>query len=260
MYTTQILEPRDPTVISYPRGPCQASCKGDPPRTQGAPQSRASALEVRASMSEDEEDDDFTLLALWRGGDSRAGNNLYDRHFDAVRRFFINSVSDREREDLTQETFTRLTSALPSFEGRASFRTFTLRIARYVLYDHLRRRYRGKSDFDPLTHSVEDDSGLNPSRIIASLDRHTRLLHCVRRLPTQTKLLLELYYWQGVPPREIAKVFEIKEVTVRGRLRTARLALQADLQQSEEAAIDDTDLEDKLYELGKFFTDGPCGS
>ena len=39
---------------------------------------------------------DFELLDAWRGGDRVAGNELFERYFDAVFRFFRNKVSAAE--------------------------------------------------------------------------------------------------------------------------------------------------------------------
>lgn len=35
---------------------------------------------------------DVELLEAWRGGDRRAGEQLFERHFDAVSRFFRNKL------------------------------------------------------------------------------------------------------------------------------------------------------------------------
>ncbi|MBA8826748.1 RNA polymerase sigma-70 factor (ECF subfamily) [Saccharopolyspora lacisalsi] len=48
----------------------------------------------------------------------------------------------RSGEDLTQECYLRAFSALPSFRGDSSARTWLLAIARRVAADHLRRRRR----------------------------------------------------------------------------------------------------------------------
>lgn len=45
-----------------------------------------------------------------------------------------------DADDLTQETYLRAIGALPGFQGRSSFRTWVLVIARRVVIDDLRRR------------------------------------------------------------------------------------------------------------------------
>ena len=36
--------------------------------------------------------DDTELLAAWRAGDQAAGSELFDRHFESLRRFFASKV------------------------------------------------------------------------------------------------------------------------------------------------------------------------
>ena len=61
---------------------------------------------------------DTELFEAWRNGDRKAGNDLFQRHFEAIERFFANKV-DRDIEELVQETFARCVSASERFEGQS---------------------------------------------------------------------------------------------------------------------------------------------
>src|SRR5690606_17565980 len=139
-------------------------------------------------------DPDVELLERWRAGDRKAGGELVKKYFDAIRRYFINAVGDEERKDLTNETFRRLSDAMPRYQGNSSVRTFLYRIAKNVLNDHLRRRYR-QSDrgFDPLTHTVEDVEGATPSQAVERLQRYRRLVALLRALPVEIKQMMEQF-------------------------------------------------------------------
>jgi DNA-directed RNA polymerase specialized sigma24 family protein len=54
---------------------------------------------------------DIELLEAWRGGDRRAGEQLFERHYAAVARFFRNKL-EFGVDDLIQRTF------LACVEGR----------------------------------------------------------------------------------------------------------------------------------------------
>src|SRR6185436_6575853 len=71
---------------------------------------------------------DAELLSAWRGGDEKAGAELFERHFEALFRFFRNKAGD-QAEDLVQETFLACLSG-PAFRGEASFRTYLFTVAR----------------------------------------------------------------------------------------------------------------------------------
>ena len=53
---------------------------------------------------------DVELLAAWRGGDARAGEELFERHALSIAYFFRNKVSVGV-EDFVQETFLALVEA-----------------------------------------------------------------------------------------------------------------------------------------------------
>lgn len=163
---------------------------------------------------------DLELLEGWREGDRRAGNELVSRHFPGVRCYFVNKLPS-EHEDLVQETFTRLVRSRDQFRGEASFRTYLFRIARHVLAEHLRKRYRQGHPLEPATSSIADLTGGRPSSVIAARERHRLLLDGLRELPLDDQDLLELYYWQDLSAGEIGSLFELVESTVRSRIRAA---------------------------------------
>ena len=210
-----------------------------------------------APVDETGDESDLALLSRWKAGDRRAGNRLVERYFDQIRRYFLNAVGDQEREDLVQETFQRLLKAVDSFEHRSSFRTFLFSIARRALFDYFRRRGRGKGDFDPLLHSVED-GGVSPSHIVTAIERHQQLLACIRKLPLETKQLLELYYWHDLTGGELAEAAGVRERTLRTRLAAARKLLCKCMAAASGIAVehDDAALEEQLRELGEFFATG----
>lgn len=162
---------------------------------------------------------DIELLEGWRSGDRQAGNMLLRRHFPKVRTYFINKLPI-EYEDLVQETFARLVDARDQFRGEASFKTYLLRIARYVLAEHLRRRYR-RGPLEPANHTIADLTNRRPSSLIAEREAHRLLLDALRQISLEDQELLELYYWQDLTAREVGCVLELVESTVRSRIRAA---------------------------------------
>ena len=83
--------------------------------------------------------DDFSLLDAWQQGDGRAGNRLFERHFDAIYRFFANKTGN-DGADLVQRTFLGCIEARDRFRRTSSFRTFLFAIARNELRNHWRQR------------------------------------------------------------------------------------------------------------------------
>ncbi len=164
-------------------------------------------------MESDEE-----LLERWRSGDREAGSRLIRRHFLNVRTYFRMRMPG-EYEDLVQETFTGLSKSFDNFRGHSSFRTYLFRIARNVLAEALRKRYR--ADFDPIVSSIVDLTGHSQATIMIEREHLRLLFDSLRALPLEQQDLIELYCFQRIPARELAGVFGRTEGGIRSRIREA---------------------------------------
>lgn len=167
---------------------------------------------------------DVELLQAWRGGDEPAGRELFERHFDAIYRFFRSKVDDAA-EDLTQQTFLGCVRGKQVFRGDASFRTYLYTIARNRLYTHIRDRQRRDAVVEIGEQSVADLGLASPTRQIAENQEQRLLLLAMRSLPIDMQIALELHYWEGLSVREIAEVVETPEGTIKRRLQRARMRL-----------------------------------
>jgi RNA polymerase sigma factor (sigma-70 family) len=168
-------------------------------------------------------DDDIALFDAWGAGDRRAGNALCERYFDPLCRFFGNKAA-AGAEDLVQETLTACFQAHGRFERRSSFRTFVYAIARNILSTYIHKHGRMRTDPDFSVHSIAELCP-TPSSMAARNEAVERLDEALRRLPVDYQITLELYYWEGMPARELAGVLGLTEPGTRSRLRRAKEAL-----------------------------------
>src|SRR5678815_2658068 len=168
-------------------------------------------------------DPDLTLLESWRAGDGRAGQDLFNRHFADIYRFFEYKVG-ADADDLAQRTFMACVDARDRFRGGSSFRTYLFAIARNQLYSFLRRLPRAEHvDFEQT--SIAD---LVPS-LTSQLGRARdieRLRLALATLPAEQQLLLELHYWHELDAEALGEVFETTPGAIRVRLLRARRALR----------------------------------
>lgn len=177
--------------------------------------------------------DDRELLAAWREGDAQAGERLFERHFDAIYRFFRSKL-DGDVADLVQQTFLAAVEAQDSFRGASSLRTFLFAIARRKLYRHLRDRYRDQRlDFE-VSSLVE--LGMSPASVQVERAEQRLLLEALRTIPVELQTIVELHYWEGLRGPELAEVLGIPEGTVRSRLRRALERLRAALAELAESS------------------------
>jgi len=164
---------------------------------------------------------DYDLLDAWRAGDARAGNELFERHFESVYRF-LHSKTSRDPSDLVQGVFLACVEGRDSFRGESSFRTYLFSVARKQLYKHYRDR-RPDADFGVTSLA---DLGPTPSLLLDRRAQDRLLLEALRSIPLELQIALELHYWEQMAAPEIARVLDIPEGTVRSRLRRGKEALE----------------------------------
>src|SRR3954467_15192997 len=102
------------------------------------------AFHRRAPLDDTDERNGLVALAIARGkeGDQEAIRYLFARYADNVYGYVCSIVRDEhEAEDITQEIFAKLMTALQRYEPRSvPFSAWILRIARNAAIDHMRAR------------------------------------------------------------------------------------------------------------------------
>ncbi len=176
----------------------------------------------------DEDHEERELLDAWRGGDNRAGKQLFARHGEAIARFFGSKVGDHSQvTDLVHRTFMTLRRSTSAVTH--TVRSFTFGVARNELrhYVHTRvvesrRQGRLQTARDAGDITAHDIDPRDPESELG--DRHERRLvaRTLRRLSLDDQVLLELTYWESVPRGELAAIFNVPEPTMASRLRLAR--------------------------------------
>lgn len=167
---------------------------------------------------------DAELLDAWRSGDGGCGEQLFERHYGRVMRFFANKVSTHA-DDLVQQTFLACLEGRDRIRKEGSFRSYLFGIAHNVLRAHHRRKGNFVSEEE--TSAVATDPG--PSTLVARKRRHQELLDALRRIPIVYQVTLELRFWEDLPTSEIAEILGVPHPTARSRLRRARELLLAAL-------------------------------
>ena len=174
-------------------------------------------------------DDDAAAVRRWLEGDRRAGEQLIERHYLAVYRFFATKLPD-DAEDLTQKTFQDIQRSIDTAPDRRipNFRAYAMAIARNNLYMLLRSRATRERVFDPTAYSMTHMAPLPTPSLVAGRKREELLLlTALRRIPLEAQIALELYYWEELPVKEIAAILEVQPGTVMSRLARARDKLRA---------------------------------
>lgn len=167
--------------------------------------------------------DDFELLKRWKDGDKVAGNEIVDRHFSSVYRFFRSKL-DGDVDDLAQRTFL---ASLENYDRirKGTFRAYLLGIARHLLF----HQYRDKRAIGNLTEFAEvsaADLQATASQVQAVREEKKLLLKGLRSIPIDFQICVELHYWEGMGVADIADVLGVQPGTIKSRLSRARQMLR----------------------------------
>ena len=173
--------------------------------------------------------DDAVLFEAWCRGDRRAGAQLFERHYEAIARFFHNKAN-HDADDLIQRTFLRCVETHARIRNPTSFRYYLFGVARNVLLEYLeekgRRQRREVPNF--LTSSIEDIAP-TPSSALVRAREERLILNALRRIPLELQIILELYYWEELRARELAEVLDLPEGTIRTRIRRAKQLFEEEI-------------------------------
>lgn len=191
------------------------------------------------------DDNTETLLLRWRSGSRDAGDRLLRRYVPVLTGFFGRRASTGA-DDLVQRTLLACVQGLERFEGRSTFRSYLLGIARnqFMMW----QRAEAFSGYESLTQPTLREDG--PSQLAAVRQEQLILLGALRRIDADFSVVLRLFYWSDLSVEEIANELGIPVGTVKSRLARGRAALKADL---ETLDIRDNARAAALSELSRFF-------
>lgn len=180
------------------------------------------------------------LIERIRQGDRDAAASLMQRHNRALWRVARGILgSDSEAEDVVQETYLRGLTAIQSFRGESSLRTW---LARIVVNEAMRRLERRRStvNVDDLAETLTADQAMHPAAVpmdpeqaAAGSEIRRMVERAIDRLPAPFRAVFMMRVVEQMSVQETAGALDIPAATVKTRLHRAnsvlRSALGADL-------------------------------
>ena len=168
--------------------------------------------------------DDRELIAQLVAGDPAAFEAIYRRHAGMVFSLLTRLIGpDREREDLMQDVFVRLHSALARFRGECALTTLLYQITSRVAIDHLRRRKRFAIDDFDLDDEI--DPRASPAEQTLRREQLTAAVELLATLSPKHRVAFILREVMELPFDEIARMVGALPATTRMRVNAAKRAL-----------------------------------
>ncbi|MCM3870872.1 MAG: sigma-70 family RNA polymerase sigma factor [Pyrinomonadaceae bacterium] len=190
--------------------------------------------------------DDLCLIVACERGNETAWSDLVERFTPTVRSAARSASSNEDgAQDLAQSIWAELyglrvradgkpASKLAYYSGRGSLAGWLRAVVAQLAIDQHRKQSRtvqteDDADFDRLTHGGDDGrelylatTALNPEEAmsdkLAGAEMRTALARSIQGLSDEDRLLVKLYYFDGLRLREAGSVLGVHEATASRRL------------------------------------------
>jgi RNA polymerase sigma-70 factor (ECF subfamily) len=180
-------------------------------------------------------DEDTLLVEHVASGDSRALEQIYDRHSRGVYSLALRLLGDTTAaEEVVQETFLKLWRQPGAYQpNRGRLLPWLLGVAHHHAVDMLRRRqleqrHRASAvtsglNGDALT-DVLDGLGVaasedDPQLRAGAFDQQAAVGRAMAELPAEQRVPLELAYYHGLTQYEVATLLGVPLGTIKTRMR-----------------------------------------
>ncbi len=157
---------------------------------------------------------DKQLIQDFISGDEDAFHILVARYqkqlFYCVKSIVLNS---EDAKDITQETFIRAFNNLKRLKKKDSFKSWLFKIAMNLSKDHLRR----KKEAVELKNWIPDEKSM-VEKEVTERDLAKKIKILLKSMSPRQRMILSLYLFKEMKPKEIANYLDIKHETVRTNL------------------------------------------
>ena len=168
--------------------------------------------------------DERVLIARAQSGDRAAFQAIVERHQARAYTLALRILrSSSDAEEVAQDAFVRVWSALPGFRGESSFGTWLYRIVARRAFDRaavLKNRRAREHATDELP-----DTPAPPPADDDTL-RATKLQRMIESLSPPQRAAVTLFYYEGRSLEQVAARLAMPENTVKTHLSRARTALR----------------------------------
>jgi RNA polymerase sigma-70 factor (ECF subfamily) len=173
--------------------------------------------------------DERHLLSRCRAGDTRAFSVLVDRYRDRAYGLALRMVrSPADAEEVAQDAFVRAWRSLADFRGDSSFGTWLYRIVwrRAVDRAAVLRNRKGKETALEEMPEVGRTAAARESSPVDSGDA-SEWDRITEGLSDTQRAVVTLFYYEDMALKDVARVLDMPEGTVKTHLSRARAALRA---------------------------------
>lgn len=174
---------------------------------------------------------DEKIIELFSGGrQEEAFRGIVDAYTERlywhVRRFLC---SHEDTNDLLQDIFIKIWSALPSFRGEARLYTWIYRVATNEVLNHLRKqKFKALISLDSasalLERKIDEDISFNGDELQRELHK------AIQRLPEKQRIVFSLRYFDEMKYEEISEITDTSVGALKASYHHAYTKIKDELQ------------------------------
>jgi RNA polymerase sigma-70 factor (ECF subfamily) len=141
---------------------------------------------------------------------------VYFEHKNLVRNVIYRIVGGSSLDDLVQETFVQVWKSLPQFKKNSSLKTWIYRIAVNQALMHLRKKdILNSHQVEQFEFPIDEQTSNIENKDMANFG--------LANVKNEFKVVLVLFYYEGLTIEEISSILEIPSGTVKSRLHQAKI-------------------------------------
>lgn len=167
------------------------------------------------------------LVRRMKQGERAAFDKLYEQYYDKLYRTACMITGNRaDGEDVTQETFIKMYLHCTELKKDEQFRYWLYKILNRTAWQLAKKHSKEQPDEQILELA---DLSIHDSPAVQFLknERDQAIINAVHSLEHRQRTAVILYYYNELSTKEIAKITECMEGTVKSRLFTARKNLKS---------------------------------
>jgi len=150
---------------------------------------------------------DITFIKQFKNGDIKGYNEIVRKYQKQVYWVIRRIVQDHdETDDITQEVFIKVYSALKGFREESNLFTWLYRIAtNYAINNVKKVKVKGTVSLEIVTEQIENKE--KPADEILDEQRRRKILEQgIETLPPQQRAVFNMRYYDELPYEEISKI------------------------------------------------------
>ena len=171
---------------------------------------------------------EINLIKCWQNGDMDSFRVLYECYSSpAIRTAFLITGRRDIAEEVVQDAFIQSNNNIKKLRDPEKFRSWFYRILIRLSWQYSSKE-KGKVSFEDISFMCESES-INTTDIFEQNEIKRVLHEAVSKLSTPLRTVVVLYYFNELSVKEIARVLNCFEGTVKSRLYNARKFLDKEL-------------------------------